>query len=272
MMKPGSFLRSTLFLPDSTSGQSPDYDFSVITACKDSSATLEACIQSVAAQENVRVEHLIFDAESKDGSYEILQRLSRPELVVNVEKDGGVYEAWNKALKRVRGRWIIFLGSDDELASSTVMYEILQGMSRFPECRLFYGQVRKETLSGELISFNGEPFANYANKFDPPTRAFPPHPATFFHKSLFDDFPRFDESYKICADSLHVGRIIATETPQFLDFVVTKFRVGGISNSRRHALRKWNEKLRISRTLKYRIPLFLVFRSFAASVLNKLRA
>ena len=251
---------------------SDKYQFSIITSCKNSAKTLEQCLKSVEKQQFVKVQHIVIDACSSDNTPEILQNFARENLTSIVEADSGVYEAWNKGVAKILGTWIIFLGSDDELTSSTVLKDILNFIIINGDSKIFYGKVRKETPEGELLAYNGVPFVELDGKFDLPMRKLPPHPACVFHKSLFVDYPLFDERYKICGDSLHLGRILENEFPVFMPITVTKFRIGGLTNSRKMAIKKWREKWEVSKQLNYKIPRYLVFFSFLRAVVSRGRA
>lgn len=247
------------------------YDFTVITACRNSAVTLASCIDSVKNQLGVKVQHVIYDCVSADATSKILASEARPSLIAIIEPDNGLYEAWNKAIPHATGEWIIFLGADDVFSSDTVLSEVLKQIKKYSLKKLFYGRVRKETLDGNLIGLYGEDFSNYENKYDPPTIKFPPHPACFFHCSLFDDFPLFDEGFKICADSLHIGTIIKVISPEFVPITITNFRIGGLSNSRKNALLKWREKLLITQRLDYYVPYFLLIKSLLRAIINQIR-
>lgn len=249
-----------------------EYDFSVITACWNSADTLEECLESVRKQINVRAQHIVCDAVSNDGTPDILQRYKNADLTTIIEPDNGVYEAWNKCVQRIEGEWVIFLGSDDSFDNPTVLSELLRKIKMYNNQRLFYGQVRKETPQGLLIDFNGVPFKELDGSLDPPMRKLPPHPACVFHSSLFDEYPHFDASYKLCADSLHLGTIMKDVQPEFIPVVVTRFRTGGLTNSRERSMLKWREKRRVAVSLGYILPFPVIAMSYIRAVLGQLRS
>ncbi|MDP1908415.1 MAG: glycosyltransferase [Hyphomicrobium sp.] len=86
---------------------------SVITASLNRKQMLQRAIESVVQQGLDRVEHIIIDAKSADGTLEMLGAYRH--LIVVSEPDRGVYEAWNKGLRRTHGDLICFLNSDDEI-------------------------------------------------------------------------------------------------------------------------------------------------------------
>lgn len=73
------------------------------------------CVASVASQSGVRVEHIIVDGGSDDGTTELIAECAgvRDNVTWLSEPDKGIYDAMNKGLRLARGRYITFLGSDD---------------------------------------------------------------------------------------------------------------------------------------------------------------
>jgi len=86
---------------------------SVITATLNRRDLLRRAIDSVVAQGLEGVEHIIVDGVSTDGTLEMLAEY--PHLVVISEPDDGLYQAWNKGIRRATGDLICILNSDDEI-------------------------------------------------------------------------------------------------------------------------------------------------------------
>jgi glycosyltransferase involved in cell wall biosynthesis len=88
----------------------------IITVVRNGAATLEACIQSVIAHNAPRVEYVVIDGGSTDGTVDLLLRYHDQIAFWSSEPDAGIYDAMNKGVRRATGDWILFLGSDDTLA------------------------------------------------------------------------------------------------------------------------------------------------------------
>jgi glycosyltransferase involved in cell wall biosynthesis len=88
-------------------------------------AYLAQAIDAVLAQQHVNVELLVFDDCSTDGSWERLQQLSDPRVVVarnasNLGPEGN----WNRALAAARGKYIKLFHQDDLLAPGCLAAQV----------------------------------------------------------------------------------------------------------------------------------------------------
>lgn len=87
--------------------------FSIVTPSYNYGCYIRDCIESVLAQEGVTYEHLIQDGGSNDDTLSILAEY--PHLSVVSEPDSGMSEAINKGFRRARGKWVMWLNTDDVL-------------------------------------------------------------------------------------------------------------------------------------------------------------
>ena len=87
---------------------------SIITPSFNSSRFIEECIDSVLLQTYDNWELLIVDDCSSDNSCEIIRKYDNNRIsLIKLEKNVGAAEARNIALRRVKGKYIAFLDSDD---------------------------------------------------------------------------------------------------------------------------------------------------------------
>lgn len=94
---------------------SPDteLDFTIVTPSFNYGHFIGECLQSVAAQEGVSLEHLVIDGGSKDTTADVVARY--PHADFRQEPDEGMSDAINKGFDRARGDWVIWLNADDRL-------------------------------------------------------------------------------------------------------------------------------------------------------------
>jgi glycosyltransferase involved in cell wall biosynthesis len=87
-------------------------NISIITPSFRNSQWLRLCVASVADQEGVKVEHIIQDSCSDDGTQDWLPKDSRVKAFI--EKDTGMYDAINRGLRRASGEVIAYLNCDEQ--------------------------------------------------------------------------------------------------------------------------------------------------------------
>jgi glycosyltransferase involved in cell wall biosynthesis len=87
-------------------------DFSIITPSFRNSQWLKLCIQSVADQKGVALEHIVQDAGSDDGTLDWLPWDAR--VRVFVEQDRGMYDAINRGFRRAQGDLLAYLNCDEQ--------------------------------------------------------------------------------------------------------------------------------------------------------------
>lgn len=112
---------------------------------------IQRCIESVRRQ-NYPIEHIIVDDCSTDGSWQLLQTLSKeyPWLKpVRLDKNSGPVVARNKAIEMAQGRFLAFLDIDDfwlPTKLSTQVHFMLQN-----DCALSFSDYRFVTEDGMKV-------------------------------------------------------------------------------------------------------------------------
>src|SRR5258706_12465173 len=135
--------------------QSPETEpfFSIIIPTYNADRTLNADIESSVRQKNRSYELLIIDGSSSDNTLKIVEMAS--EAYDNIrwvsEKDKGIYDAMNKGIKMARGKWLFFLGADDELYDSYVLDRVFAIIQQ-TDALMVYGNVNmcSATPGGEM--------------------------------------------------------------------------------------------------------------------------
>jgi len=217
------------FLPRRAPGASPQ--LSVVIGVKNGAATLQRCLDSIAAQDMPAREVIVIDSASTDGTRELLEANQRAGKVTDYvsEPDGGLYEAWNKGVRRSRGEWICFLGCDDAFHDASAARRLLEGAAASGrEPRIVYGLVHRVTERGVIAETWGEPWAAARA---PCFAGFSiPHPGSLHHRSIFEERGLFDESYRIAGDYEMFLRELLLRDPVFVNHVVVDMRFGGMSS------------------------------------------
>lgn len=108
---------------------------SIIIATLNCEDQISDCIDSILKCCDDTAEIIIQDGLSVDNTLKILNSYC---LDFVSEPDLGIYDAFNKALKRVRGEWVIFMGADDRLMVD--LDSIVSGYNSC-DCQVIYGNV-----------------------------------------------------------------------------------------------------------------------------------
>ena len=90
----------------------------VVTPCLNPGWRLDRCIASVAAQTYPRVEHVVVDGASTDGTVDLLR--ATPSVRWVSEPDSGQTDAINKGFAMGEGEILTWLNADDELLPDAV--------------------------------------------------------------------------------------------------------------------------------------------------------
>jgi glycosyltransferase involved in cell wall biosynthesis len=123
---------------------------SIVTPSYNQAEYLEATILSVLNQDYERIEYIIVDGGSTDGSLEIIRRHSGRLARWVSEPDRGQANAINKGLEMAAGEILGWLNSDDLYLPDTVSRAVEVFQSR-PEVDVVYGRLERINAAGRVI-------------------------------------------------------------------------------------------------------------------------
>ncbi len=124
-------------------------DFTIITPSFNYGHFLGDCLESVAGQTGVTLEHLVFDAGSTDDSATVAARF--PQVRWTQEPDKGMSEAINKGFNLAAGDWVMWLNADDRLKPGALL-NILAELAK-SDGDVIYGDYDFIDKSGALIRY-----------------------------------------------------------------------------------------------------------------------
>jgi hypothetical protein len=202
---------------------------SIIIPTFNSAATIQRCLGSIRVQTFTDYEILLQDGGSTDRTVELIEEFRRDNsdktLELEQEPDKGVYDAMNKGMRRARGEWLYFLGSDDELHDCNVLSAMV-GSSDADKCTVRYGNA--------LMIPEGCPRDRgllYDGPFD--LRKMLNHnichQAIFYRRDFLRQVGEYDLRYPICGDWDLNLRCWGLTSFTFVEIVVVDFAMGGIS-------------------------------------------
>lgn len=237
----------------------------IVVAVLDGVSTVERCIASIARQTYANKELIVIDGGSTDGTVAVLERWSDAISHWESAPDRGIYDAYNRALARATGDWILFIGSDDYLWEAqtleTVAPHLAAQVGRHP---VVYGRVAFTNHVGEIVECRNEDWSTYRSI--PCAQWSFSTQGMFMHKSLFDRHGSFDLRFPIIADlDLLYGALTQADAHFLPDTIIAVFTFGGLSTDpgqllkivreRRRSLQKHGLPLggdpRLKATIKY---------------------
>ena len=177
--------------------------FTVITCTYNAQDVLQRTLDSVLIQTNPHVEHLIVDGASKDATMELVRGYQQKnqeaeslhEVTVVSEKDRGLYDAMNKAIRLARNEYLVFLNAGDVFPSEDTL-DLIAGNVGEDEVHpaVLYGDTNVVDMDGHFLRRR---------------RLTPPEKLTW--KS-------FRWGMLVCHQSFYVRSDIAKQTPYNLDY------------------------------------------------------
>jgi glycosyltransferase involved in cell wall biosynthesis len=206
-----------------------------VIATLNASARLQACLDSIYRQDDSSWEIVIIDGGSTDGTLDIIRRNTPRLRYWRSEPDGGVYDAWNKAIPHLTAQWVHFLGAEDLLYAPDIVGRLRPILSRDPpRHRIIYGSVALINETGELIQYLGKPWDEIEQRFK--TEMCIPHQGILHHRDLFAGGAHFDPSFRFAGDYELLLRELKDHAPYFCDNVcVAAWRIGGISTNSQYS-------------------------------------
>lgn len=204
---------------------------SIIMATWNAGATIDECLGSLAGQTFRGFELLVQDAQSSDDTLAVVARYPSLKADVVSESDGGIYDAWNRALARARGEWVYFIGADNRLWAPDTLGQIAEQLTVQPQdVAVMYGQIVRVTESGEVIDLRGRPWAAVHESFLRYLSSVP-HAACFQRRQSILRLGGFDARFKIRGDSQILLKTFLKSKPVFVDIPVVAHRMGGVSTT-----------------------------------------
>jgi len=199
---------------------------SVITVVYNGEKYLEETIQSVINQTYDNVEYIIIDGGSSDETLDIIKKYEQAIDYWVSERDNGIYDAWNKAVKISYGKWIGFLGADDFYINNAIdeyVFEIIRN-SKFDYISSKVNLCDKNKLLLRIIGseWSWNYFSRYMNVA---------HVGSLHNRKFFKKYGIYDINYKICGDYELLLRAKNKLKTFFINKPLANMRIGGVSDS-----------------------------------------
>jgi len=203
---------------------------SIITVTKNDRDNIENCIESVLSQGYKKIEYILIDGASTDGTLDIIKQKNRKILKWISEEDSGIYDAMNKGINIASGDIVGFLNSDDIYADTDIL-ELVAETFQNSDIDSCYGDlvyVSKDDTNKIIRNWKSCELDYELFK----SGWHPPHPTFFVKKSIYERYGVFDTKYKIGADYALMLKFLVKHKirVKYIPEVLVKMRVGGSSN------------------------------------------
>ncbi len=211
----------------------------VIIAVFNGADTIQHAIDSFTRQTYTNKELIIIDGGSTDGTVEIIQKNSDKLTYWESKPDRGIAHAWNKAVAQSSGDWIYFLGADDYLWQPDTLAQLALHLIDVPyNVKIVYGKVNVIAEDGTILWERGAPWDR--KKLLQSMSI--PHQGSFHHKSIFDIFGKFDETFRVALDYDMALRVLKNGEAVFLpDITIAGMGFGGMSYSPKNSILQFRE-------------------------------
>jgi glycosyltransferase involved in cell wall biosynthesis len=216
---------------------------SIVTPSFNQGCYLQDTLDSIRAQHDSNIEHLVIDGGSTDETVPLLQASIGTEwqhLRWVSEPDGGCTQGLNKGIRLASGDVIGWLNSDDRYRSGC-FEAVRRAFERYPEIDILYGDFTFMDADGTHLRVRREiefsPLVLFYHRICPI-----PSTTAFFRRRIFDDGNFFDESLQFGMDYEFFVRL-ANKGYRFrhIHALLADFRLHPTSKTRQAGIRQLAE-------------------------------
>lgn len=195
----------------------------VITVVYNGADFIEETIKSVITQDYTNIEYIIVDGGSTDGTLDIIRKYDNVIDYWISEKDGGVYDAMNKAQLLSTGQFLNFMNAGDVFFSENVVSLVVDEIS--DKVSIIYGDA--------VVTDGCNSFFIKAKNFTR-TNLFFWSTRTVCHQSIFvrrTIFSNYNLNYKLKAELDWYFEILKNNTSSvYINTSICVYALGGLSD------------------------------------------
>lgn len=109
----------------------------IITIVYNNVRDIERTINSVINQTYKKIEYIIIDGKSTDGTLDVIEKHRSQISKIVSEPDKGIYDAMNKGLALATGDYVLFMNSGDEIYDEQTVQDVFDSS---PGADIYYGE------------------------------------------------------------------------------------------------------------------------------------
>ena len=217
---------------------------SIVTPSYNQADYLEATIQSVLGQDYGKIEYIIIDGGSTDGSPKLIEKYA-PMLAHWVsEPDAGQTDAINKGFAHAKGKYLAWLNADD-LYTPHAVSESVAFLEENPQVGMVYGDSDFINADGRVVGQFAARQTDYARLMRGYVHI--PQQAAFWRASLWQQVGPLDPSFYFAMDYDLWVRLAKLTELRYFPRTWAQFRLHGASKTILDDMRCWPEMLRVHR-------------------------
>ena len=219
---------------------------SIVTPSFNQGRFIADTIESVLGQDYPRVEYIVVDGGSTDGTLDVLRRYADRLRWIS-EPDEGQSQAVNKGWRMARGDILAWLNSDDTYQPGAI-HAVADAFMARRDAGAVYGDCDYVSAKGEFLEkYPAHPFDYHT--FIRTSRSGIPQPSMFLRRKVFDRVGSVDESLHFALDWEYWIRVGALYPIAYLPQTLACYRVHSTSKSAIEDLRYAIETVRVYRRL-----------------------
>lgn len=215
---------------------------SIVTPSYNQARYIEQTIKSVLSQDYPRIEYLIVDGGSTDGSQNIIKKYEDKLGWWVSEKDRGQTDAINKGFARARGDVLAWINSDDTYEPGAVTAAVAY-LRDHPEVGMVYGDCNFINESGKVIGRFNSAQTNY--RLLRRGYAHIAQQTMFFRADLWKQVGPLDPSFYFAMDYDLWTRIAARTEIKYVPQTWANFRLHSSGKTILADDRCWPEMIRV---------------------------
>ncbi len=215
---------------------------SIITPSFNQARYLEAAIQSVLSQDYPRLEYIVVDGSSTDGSVEIIKKYQSRLAWWVSEPDKGQTDALNKGFARAKGEILAWLNSDDTYEPGAVAAAV-KFLQDHPEVGMVYGDTNYINEDGHVIGKFPAAQTNLRRLRQGYVHI--PQQASFFRADLWREVGPLDPSFYFAMDYDLWVRLAARSQLKYVPQTWANFRLHTAGKTIAADDRCWPEMIRV---------------------------
>jgi glycosyltransferase involved in cell wall biosynthesis len=207
---------------------------SVVTTTYNAVSTIQRCCDSVAGQD-APIEHLVVDGGSTDGTVEVLRKCG-----VRYESgpDAGIYDACSKGVRMARGEFVHIMDADDWYAHPSVLSSVVAAMNAH-EWDVCHARAAHVTASGRVMRVIGRNL----DKRRLLKKMRVAYPTVVVRRAIYERYGGFSVGFRVAGDYEHLLRIWDRVRVGFLDEILIKVAIGGVSTRPENVVQSYRESM-----------------------------